>query len=79
MKTSLTSGLNESDKSLFTQEFKSSPFLRKQISSVLSKKIDSYYVGMRDKSGYESPNWALSQADSIGYTRALNEIISLLE
>lgn len=79
MRTSLTAGLNAEDKKLFMQDFKSSAFMRKHIQNVMRKKIETYYAEMRNKDGYEKENWALNQADSIGYVRAMNELISLLE
>jgi len=32
-----------------------------------------------NKAQYDSPNWAYQKADDIGYRRALEEIIGLLE
>ena len=59
--------------------FKESLLIRKRLIEVLEEK---YQVAAKDRlssSGYESPGWAHYQADAIGYARALQEIMKILE
>ena len=80
MKTSLTSSLDADDKKLFTQEWKASAFMRRKLREFVNdKKVEKEFAFIRQKQNYESPSWALTQADSIGYLRAYEEILSLLE
>ena len=74
MKTCWTSGgVNAAD---ITKAFKSGILLRKRLVDICNNKAES----SQDVSttGYESPGWAYRQADSVGYQRAMKEIISIL-
>lgn len=79
MKTSLTKGLNEQDNRQVTQEFIASAFLRKRLIQLLNERIDSSRTAAISSKSYESPSWAYMQADTNGYERALQEVISILE
>lgn len=78
MKTSLIKGLNEQQKKEFMGEFTGSPVFRQRLIDLLNEKITSSQTLSRKKENYELPSWSLMQADSIGYERALNEVISLI-
>jgi len=60
-------------------DFTSSHLLRKRMKKILEDKIETKRVGVRKDANYDKPNWANYVADSIGYERALAEIISLIE
>lgn len=79
MKTSLTKGLEDDAKEEMEGLFIKALLLRRQLSSVINDKIQSNNAERLSKVGYESPTWAYKQADAVGYERALNEVLSLLE
>ena len=79
MKTSLTKGLEKDAASDITKSFIASARLRKHITLLLEEKIRGVHRAQTSKSGYDAPNWAYSQADYMGYCRALHEVISILE
>lgn len=79
MKTVLTAGLNEEVKKQVRAEFIGSPVFRERLIAVLNGKKESLRSNVLSKSSYENPSWAYLQADSNGYERAINELISLLE
>lgn len=78
MKTSLVKGLSKNDTEIVTRQFDESISLRRQLVKVLQEKSKSNEGEVLSKELYENPNWAYRQADSVGYRRALEEIISLL-
>lgn len=78
MKTTITAGLKGQQLDDVKQEFASSPHLRQRLNEVLEAKIESQRTFATSKERYDSPSWAMIQADSIGYERALREVISLL-
>lgn len=78
MKSTITKGLTEDERMEITQDFIRSHALRKRLSAIFNEKISSSRGKSISVDAYDSPNWALRQADEIGYERALNEVISLL-
>lgn len=78
MKTSITSGLNDVQASEIKSEYLGSQQLRKRLIELLIKKQQSSLKKRRGEDVYDSPNFALLQADQIGYERAIDELISLL-
>lgn len=78
MKVVWTSGLNKEKATEMRREFVSSSLLRERLSKILSDKIETKRRIARSNDQYENAAWAYQQADSIGYERALNEIISLI-
>lgn len=79
MKSSWTEGLDKDLALEIRQHFTSSIILRKRLIEMLRKKEKEYLKDGRSKAGYDCPNWAYKQADLVGYNRALNDIISLIE
>ena len=78
MKTSWTASVKDKQlKEDITSSFKASTVIRRRLKEMLEKKF-SNAVDLT-KEGYESPCWALKQADAVGYQRALKEIVSMLE
>jgi len=79
MKTVWTQNLPEgSKKDDITSSYQSGTVLRGRLKELLQDKIDTEVTSRLKREDYESPSWAFKQADSIGYTRALKEIISLI-
>lgn len=78
MKTSLTAGLTKEKATEVRSEFVHSVHLRERLIDVLNGKKASYRSEVTSKTSYDSPSWPYFQADSIGYERAIDEIISLL-
>lgn len=76
MKTLWTSGLDERDAQEIELSFKASARLRKRLIEICEKEAKNAYQLSRDQ--YDSPNWQMLQADSIGYRRALEKIISII-
>lgn len=78
MKTSWTSGLTPQQKEEITSNFGHSSLVRERLTAILTSKMETNDKELVTKELYESPSWALRQADGVGYKRALNEVISLL-
>lgn len=78
MKTSWNKGLNAQQKAEMKHHFEASGALRERLKVLLQDKIESARSSTRSSNSYDNPNWALVQADSIGYERAILEIISLI-
>ena len=79
MKTILIKGLTAEQADEMRQAFSHAVYLRKQISKVLQEKIDSARKASISKDAYQSANWAYLQADAVGYERAMQEVLSILE
>lgn len=78
MKTSITKGMNPERMKEITQEFKASAYLRERFIELLNEKIESNRSKTLSIDAYSIPNWAFLQADSVGFERAMKEVISLL-
>lgn len=76
MKKTWTSGLEPQLAADVESAFKASTVLRRRLEQLCNNKIDSSYK--LGRSEYDCPNWHLLQADSVGYRRAMEEIISLI-
>ncbi len=79
MKTVWTKGLNDERIKELRSDFLSSHYLRERLTEICNDKIKSLRTEVTSKDKYGSPAWPYVQADSIGYERALGEIISLIE
>lgn len=79
MKKSWTQGLTKDIADEVRGTFASSLIIRKRLRLLIEDKIHAAHTASLSKEGYDISNWALKQADQIGYERALNEILSLLE
>jgi len=79
MKTAWFKGItNKDQKTEVRQEYIKSLPTRIRLKELLEDKIEATRSTRRGNSTYDSPNWPLLQADSIGYERALFEVISLI-
>lgn len=79
MKLTWIKGLNKQDKEEMKLLFQSNARFREIASAIMQEKIASARKANVVESAYDNPNWALKQADAIGYERAMQEIISLFE
>lgn len=78
MKSSIKAGLSPVEARNVEEEYLGSPSLRKRLVELLRTKQEQSYNERISKTTYESPNWALVQADGVGYERGIKELISLL-
>lgn len=78
MKTSWTKGLSEEKALLTKRTFEESIALRKRLKEMLEEKIVSSRNEAMSKDLYDNVNWVYRQADSVGYQRAITEIISII-
>ena len=78
MKTCWTQGLSEEHAKEVRADFKGCYPTRKRLIEICQDKINTSAKVSRSKDGYASPNWAYSQADAIGFERALFDIISII-
>lgn len=78
--TAWTSNLSTPDaKKEFNQQFDNAKgVLNRLVKIVEDKKATADYRQLSAES-YANPNWALMQADIVGYNRALNEILQLIK
>jgi hypothetical protein len=78
MKLGWTSGCTPEQVQVIRSDFKSSVYIRKRLETLLEEKIASAYAFTRKKENYALASWPYLQADSVGYERALLEVISLI-
>ncbi len=78
MKVSWTKGVDKELAIDIRQNFKESLVMRKRLAQLLEEKAEVSLAASRSKVTYDNPNWALLQADAVGYQRALQEVISLI-
>lgn len=58
--------------------FENSNRVRRMIREAIYKKLNRSVRDAESSSAYESPNWALVQADNRGYRRALREVAKIV-
>lgn len=78
MKTVITTGLSPEKKKDVESSFNAAKAFRERLTVILQKKADDSRSNSRKKD-YSDASWAYSQADAIGYERALFQVISLLD
>lgn len=79
MKTSWFKGLNDAEKEEIKSLFLSNARLRDRLKVILETKIESLRIASLSDDSYSNPNWSLKQADAVGYQRAIQEIINLMQ
>ena len=79
MKTAILKGVEKDMVAEIRAAFIAALPLRKQLIKILEDKIETWRKDAVGFERYNSPNWAYTQADMIGYERALRECISLLQ
>lgn len=78
MKTVWTKGLNAQEVIECKAEYVGAARLRDRLRALLEAKADASRKATLSGNAYSNPNWALVQADAIGYEKALFEVISLI-
>ena len=79
MKTIWTEGLEPDVAKEIRGDFISSHLVRKRLKKIVEDKIATSHASLRQKDIYDKPNFGVLAADSIGYERAMREIISLID
>lgn len=78
MKSSWFKGLNSDLEKEIRGDYASSRVTRHRLRDMLEEKIKTSRNTALNKEGYDVANWALKQADLIGYERALKDVIELI-
>lgn len=78
MKTSWTKGLKQEVSDELRENFYHSSVVRQRLITILEEKMAASAVNSRSKDNYGLAGWPYLQADSVGYERALKEVISLI-
>lgn len=78
MKQSWTKGLDKKAALEMRGEYLAARLALKRLVLLLEEKQATAIKNGRSKEGYDCPNWASKQADLIGYTRAIDDIIDLI-
>lgn len=78
MKSSWFKNVEEDVQDELRGAFVASHPVRKQLTKMLEEKISNHFLAQQNRNNYRDANWAYSQADAMGYCRALNEVISLI-
>ena len=78
MKTAWLKGVEKDAVAEVKANFIQSLHTRRRLVTILQGKLEAKDVAGLSSEGYDCPNWALKQADSVGYRRAIAEIISIL-
>ena len=81
MNTAWTKGIrkgSQEDKDI-RSSYAESFIIRKRLAQVLKDKTESKMKAAMSNDAFDSPSWAFLQAESIGYAKAMKEIISLLD
>ncbi len=78
MKMSWTNGIEPDVAKEIKGDFKSSLLVRKRLKTMLEDEIERTRRDARQKVNYDKANWNEYIADSLGYERALEFVISLI-
>lgn len=78
MKSSWLKGLDPERAKDVRGDYLSSLVTRKRLIEICEERIKTADKTSLNKEGYDIANWALKQADLIGYKRAIEEIINLI-
>jgi len=79
MKTRVLKGLDDETKAELNAQFVHCARWRKRMVEILNEDIDALHASMRNEENFDSPNWALLQADRLAQVKAKRKFISLLE
>ena len=79
MLSSWTKGLDKDVARELRENFLHSSATRKRLGVILRNKMEENLKNQLLKGGYDTPNWSQLQADAVGYNRALQEILKLIE
>ena len=76
---SWTTGLSPEEAKELNYKLKNSGTVLSRLSSILDQRLKNSADTQLSQSNYNSPSWALQQADSIGYQRAMKEVMTFLQ
>lgn len=79
MKSRIIDGLSDKEKDEMKYEFEKAFRFRERLKSILEKEMDSFVINMTKEENFDSPSWALIQADRVAQIKAYKKIIGLLE
>ena len=74
-----TSHLQGEEKKKFEELVMHNTTLLRRLTDIISRKIDTANKKNLSKEAYQESTWAFKQADHVGYTRALNEMLQLTD
>lgn len=74
-----TAGLSPEEEKELVKHLKGCSMVFERLSSILDQRVKGSVDKQLSSNLYELPNWALVQADAIGYQRALKEVITLIK
>lgn len=73
----LTRGKSEEKIEILEDSFQASTSFLKELKALLESRIENKIKESENSTNYETPSWSEYQADSIGYRRAIREILNL--
>jgi hypothetical protein len=79
MKTVWVKGLDEPERTEMKGEYNNAHRVRSRLIEIIEDMIENERKKNRSESLYEIVNWQYKQADSLGYERALDDVIGLLK
>ncbi len=79
MKKAWLSGLDTQQEEDMRGSYIAALLMRKKLEELLQERMTSSHLSLCAKNLFDSPNWALVQAEGRGYERALHEITQLLK
>lgn len=78
MKISILAGMTAEEKDMLKKEFHENSLLRKRLVAMLEERAMQNYKDLINTNSFDNPNWAYKQAEGVGYSRGISEIITLL-
>ena len=78
MQVRWTKGLTEQQATDLRLQLKASMNVFNRLEQLLQADLVSVLKAQESKEGYDSPSWAMNQADSIGEIRAYKKILRLI-
>ena len=78
MKTSILAGMSPDMKDALKKEFGETSQLRKRLVVMLEERALQNYKDLMSTNSFDNANWAYKQAEGVGYSRGISEIIALL-
>lgn len=76
---SVTRGLSKEKQELVKESFTASRTFMNYFLETLEKKVDTEVKSSESRSNYSEKDWALYQADSMGYRRALRDTLNMFK
>jgi hypothetical protein len=77
--TSVLNSLPSNQREAFTKRCKANEDLFNVYSAILERKLRDHQSSSKHTDNYKKAAWPYFQADSVGYQRALEEVINLIQ